>query len=85
MPDTPIIVTWPNDDGSITLSQWQAPAHIMPTVVANPAQKATPAWDNSILATNSTAMAFKQSVPTSSLNAVPLIWAYSSQPPPKRR
>ncbi|KAG8941877.1 hypothetical protein FRC04_004054 [Tulasnella sp. 424] len=82
MPDTPIVVTWPNDDGSITLSQRQAPAHIMPTVVANPTQKATLAWDNSILATNSTAIAFKQSVPTSSLNAVPLIWAYSSQRPP---
>lgn len=81
MPDTPIVVTWPNDDGSITLSQRQAPAHIMPTVVENPDQTATLEWDNSILATNSTSIAFTLPLPTSSLNSVPLIWAYSSQRP----
>ncbi|KAG8958005.1 hypothetical protein FRC00_003195 [Tulasnella sp. 408] len=81
MPDTPIVVTWPNDDGSITLSQRQAPAHIMPTVVDNPEQTATLEWDNSILATNSTSIAFTLPLPTASLNAVPLIWAYSTQRP----
>ncbi|KAG8895682.1 hypothetical protein FRC01_012249, partial [Tulasnella sp. 417] len=96
MPDTPIVVTWPNDDGSITLSQRQAPAHIMPTVVDNPAQTATLEWDNSIyisgitepnapsgfqLAENSTSIAFTLPLPTASLNAVPLIWAYSTQRP----
>lgn len=39
--DTPMVIMWPNSDGSITLSQRQAPSEIMPTLVANPPKVAT--------------------------------------------
>ena len=41
MANTPMVIVWPNPDGSITLSQRQAPGHVMPTVVANPPNVAT--------------------------------------------
>lgn len=49
MPNSPMVICWPNTDGSITISQREATAHIMPTVVPNPPQIATLAWENSIV------------------------------------
>lgn len=43
LPDTPMVIMWANADGTITLSQRQAPATVMPTPVANPPHIATPA------------------------------------------
>ena len=36
MAHTAMVIMWPNDDGSITLSQRTAPREVMPTVVKNP-------------------------------------------------
>jgi len=36
MANTPMVILWENQDGSMTLSQRQAPAEVMPTVVASP-------------------------------------------------
>lgn len=36
MANTPMVIMWPNSDGSTTLSQRQASAEVMPTVVASP-------------------------------------------------
>ena len=41
MANTPMVILWPNTDGSITLSQRQASSEVMPTVVSNPPRTAT--------------------------------------------
>lgn len=41
MPNTPMVIMWANSDGTITLSQRQAPAEVMPTLVPNPPRTAT--------------------------------------------
>ena len=41
MANTPMVIMWPNSDGTITLSQRQAQREVMPTVVANPPRVAT--------------------------------------------
>ncbi|KAG8979326.1 hypothetical protein FRB93_010145 [Tulasnella sp. JGI-2019a] len=81
MPDSPMVIMWPNDDGTMTLSQREAPDHIMPTVVPNPPEVATLSWPNIILsASDSTALAFDYPLP-SDLSAVDLLFAYSNARP----
>ncbi|KAG8897551.1 hypothetical protein FRB99_008069, partial [Tulasnella sp. 403] len=75
MPNSPMVITWPNPDGSITISQREALAHVMPTYIPNPPQKANLVLENSILAANSTTIAFTYPTP-SPLNAVNMIFAY---------
>ncbi|KAI0085035.1 hypothetical protein BDY19DRAFT_987219 [Irpex rosettiformis] len=41
MADSPMVILWPNTDGSVTLSQRQASSEVMPTVVSNPPRTAT--------------------------------------------
>lgn len=41
MANTPMVIMWPNSDGSITLSQRSAPGEVMPTVDSNPPRVAT--------------------------------------------
>ena len=41
MQDTPLVIVWPNADGSVTLSQRQAPGRVEPTPVPVPPRKAT--------------------------------------------
>lgn len=41
MADTPMVIMWENSDGSMTLSQRQAPAEVMPTLVPDPPRVAT--------------------------------------------
>jgi hypothetical protein len=41
MPGTPMVIMWPNTDGSITLSQRQASGHVQPTVVTSPPRVAS--------------------------------------------
>ena len=41
MANTPMVIMWPNSDGSITVSQRQAPSEQMPTLVSNPPRVAT--------------------------------------------
>ncbi|KAF7789571.1 hypothetical protein EIP86_000517 [Pleurotus ostreatoroseus] len=41
MNDTPLVIMWPNEDGSVTLSQRQASGHTAPVPVASPPHTAT--------------------------------------------
>ena len=41
MANSPMVIMWSNSDGSITLSQRQAPSEVMPTVVSNPSRVAS--------------------------------------------
>ncbi|KAJ7252112.1 hypothetical protein B0H12DRAFT_1118540 [Mycena haematopus] len=41
MPNTPMVIMWGNSDGSVTLSQREAPKESMPTPVASPPRIAT--------------------------------------------
>lgn len=47
MANTPMVILWPNDDMSITLSQRMAPAEVMPTVDPNPPRVATLSLEDS--------------------------------------
>ncbi|KAL4253110.1 hypothetical protein ABKN59_002173 [Abortiporus biennis] len=41
MANSPMVIMWPNSDGSITLSQRKTNAEVMPTVDSNPPRQAT--------------------------------------------
>ncbi|KAG8854217.1 hypothetical protein FRB96_007773 [Tulasnella sp. 330] len=76
-----MVIMWPNNDGTLTLSQRMATDHIMPQVVPNPPEIATLDWTNSILTlTNSTSIAFNYPIPAS-LNHVDMIFAWSTVRP----
>ncbi|KAG9025953.1 hypothetical protein FS837_004769 [Tulasnella sp. UAMH 9824] len=81
MPNSPMVITWPNSDGTITISQREATEHVMPRVVPNPTDVATLAAGNTILSTNSTTIAFTYPLPSAPQNAVPMIWSYSTKKP----
>lgn len=81
MPNSPMVITWPNSDGTITISQREATEHVMPRVVANPTDIATLAAGNTILSANSTIIAFTYPLPSAPQNAVPMIWSYSTKKP----
>ncbi|KAG8892142.1 hypothetical protein FRC01_014323, partial [Tulasnella sp. 417] len=82
MRSSSMVITWPNSDGTITISQREATKHGMPRIVANPNDIAILVPQNTILSSNSTAIAFTYPLPNASQNAVPMIWAYSTQKPP---
>lgn len=44
-----MVIMWPNPDGTIALSQRQAPAEVMPTPVPSPARVATVQQDQSLV------------------------------------
>jgi hypothetical protein len=41
MANTPMVIMWPNADGTITLSQRRTPAEVMPVVDSNPPRVAS--------------------------------------------
>lgn len=41
MANSQMVIMWPNSDSSITLSQREASAEVMPTVVSNPPRVAS--------------------------------------------
>ncbi|KZS98628.1 hypothetical protein SISNIDRAFT_404495 [Sistotremastrum niveocremeum HHB9708] len=79
MANTPMVIMWPNSDGSTTLSQRQASAEVMPTVVASPPRVATKVASLTALSSTMPQLAF--SVPANSDSTQNLIWAFSSTPP----
>ncbi|WVF69342.1 hypothetical protein IAT40_004118 [Kwoniella sp. CBS 6097] len=84
MTNTPMIIAWPNSDGSITVSQRQASGHVMPKVVSSPPRKASLLTSASFSNTSTTSITF--SIPSvtganASTNSTALIWAYSTQNP----
>ncbi|KAG9047256.1 hypothetical protein FS837_002729 [Tulasnella sp. UAMH 9824] len=53
----------------------------MPTVIANPNSIINLVAENTILSSNSTAIAFNYPLPSGTQSAVPMIWAYSTKKP----
>ncbi|KAJ7678689.1 hypothetical protein B0H17DRAFT_944227 [Mycena rosella] len=45
MANSPMVILWGNSDGSVTLSQRQAPSEVMPTLVSSPPRVATLSTD----------------------------------------
>jgi len=80
MANSPMVIVWPNAGGNITLSQRQAPGHVMPTVVANPANVATLAPSLSTTGGEKPKIAFTIPVPTGTARQ-DLIWAFGAEPP----
>ncbi|KAF8515434.1 hypothetical protein JB92DRAFT_2914771 [Gautieria morchelliformis] len=78
MANTPMVVMWPNINGSMTLSQRQAPGAVMPTPVASPTSVATPATRRSTLTGSQPVLAFTI---TGSATQETLIWAFSTARP----
>ncbi|ADV21802.1 Conserved hypothetical protein [Cryptococcus gattii WM276] len=81
MANTPMVITWPNSDGTITLSQREASSNVMPTVVSSPSRKAT--LKSSLSYSNSSSTSITFTVPSNPLitNQTSLIWAYSNKNP----
>jgi len=77
MADSAIVILWPNDDMSVTVSQRTAPSEVMPTLDANPARVATFAeedsnpWD-----CMNPKLAF--TIPANSDTTQNLIWAFAN-------
>lgn len=78
MPNTPMVIMWANADGTITLSQRQAPATVMPTPVANPPHVATPAPQLSSLTGSQPKLVF--TIPGAAA-VTNLIWAFGTTKP----
>ncbi|KAF8143353.1 hypothetical protein K438DRAFT_1783852 [Mycena galopus ATCC 62051] len=76
MANTPMVIMWGNSDGTVTLSQRQAAAEIMPTVVANPPRIATL---SDTLSTTSGNSAYVYTIPRH--HAIPYLrlWNYQSR------
>ncbi|KAF7357935.1 CBD9-like protein [Mycena venus] len=78
MSNTPMVIMWGNSNGSVTLSQRQAPGEVMPTVVANPPRIATL---SETLSTTSGNSAFVYTIPANSDTKQSLIFAFGTANP----
>ncbi|KAJ6456385.1 CBD9-like protein [Mycena sanguinolenta] len=78
MANTPMVIMWGNSDGTVTLSQRQAPAEVMPTVVASPPRVATV---SDTLSTTSGNSAFVYTIPANSDTRQSLIFAFGTANP----
>ncbi|KAG9101820.1 hypothetical protein FS749_002713 [Ceratobasidium sp. UAMH 11750] len=78
MVGSPMVIMWPNSDGTITLSQREAVAHAEPQVVANPPRVASLRTDLSSL-TSGVSLSFV--VPSSGQTTENMIYAMSIQKP----
>ncbi|KAJ3476097.1 hypothetical protein NLI96_g11400 [Meripilus lineatus] len=75
MTDSPLVILWPNADGSVTLSQRQAPGQVQPTPVAMPPRKAILSTRNVDLMSESTpTLSFR--IPRNNDTLQQLIWAF---------
>jgi len=79
MANSPMVIMWPNSDGSVTLSQRQAPAEVTPTVVSNPPRTATPQPSLSSLSGSYPKLVY--TIPANSDVSQGIIWAFSNQNP----
>ncbi|KZP30315.1 CBD9-like protein, partial [Athelia psychrophila] len=82
MANSPMVIIWPNSDGSVTLSQRMATGHAMPTVVSSPPRVAS--LDMGLSNVLGSKLSFVYTVSSISPNpsAQPVIWALGSTPPP---
>ncbi|KAJ7122053.1 hypothetical protein C8R43DRAFT_1241351 [Mycena crocata] len=78
MSNTPMVIMWANSDGSVTLSQRQARAEVMPTVVSDPPRIATL---ESTLSTTSGNSAFVYTIPANSDTKQSLIFGFGTSNP----
>ncbi|KAJ7762511.1 hypothetical protein B0H16DRAFT_1529050 [Mycena metata] len=78
MSNAPMVIMWGNSDGSVTLSQRQAPAEVMPTVAASPPRVAT---KSTTLSTTSGNAAFVYTIPANTDTKQSLIFAFGAQNP----
>ncbi|KAG8694389.1 hypothetical protein FRC09_009882, partial [Ceratobasidium sp. 395] len=78
MVGSPMVIMWPNQDGTVTLSQREATAHAMPQVVPNPPRVASVRTDLSSL-TGSVSLSF--TVPSSGQTVENMIYAMSIHKP----
>ncbi|KAI0661383.1 CBD9-like protein [Cubamyces menziesii] len=79
MANTPMVIMWPNSDGSITLSQRTAPGEVMPTVDSNPPRVASADPSASDLTGSTPKMTF--TIPSNGDAAQTIIWAFGTTNP----
>ncbi|THH26653.1 hypothetical protein EUX98_g7532 [Antrodiella citrinella] len=79
MANTPMVIMWPNSDGTITLSQRKAPQEVMPTVDPSPPRVATIQPSLSSLSGSNPKLVF--TIPANSDVSQGIIWAFSDQNP----
>lgn len=79
MTGSPMVIMWPNADGTITVSQRQAPSEVMPTPVANPPRVATVATSLSTLTGSQPKLVFTIDTDTSAQQSH--IWAFGNVKP----
>ncbi|KAJ7128677.1 hypothetical protein C8R44DRAFT_701105 [Mycena epipterygia] len=75
MANSPMVIIWGNSDGTFTLSQRQAPAEVMPTLVSSPPRVATLSKN---LTTTSGNAAFVYTIPANSDTTQNVIWAFGN-------
>ncbi|GFZ42603.1 hypothetical protein JCM24511_00319 [Saitozyma sp. JCM 24511] len=81
MSGSPMIITWPNSDGSFTLTQRQSRGHDTPSVVSNPSRVATLQTASSFSNSSGIGMTFTLPSSSSTTNSTELIWAYGNTNP----
>ncbi|KAF8955170.1 hypothetical protein BDZ97DRAFT_1860297 [Flammula alnicola] len=80
MGNAPMVVMWPNSDGSVTLSQRSSSGHSTPRVDSNPPQIANVSQAYTVTSGSTPQLAF--TMPINATNTKPfIIWAYSSTNP----
>ncbi|WVQ72831.1 hypothetical protein IAR50_002392 [Cryptococcus sp. DSM 104548] len=81
MADSPMIIAWPNSDGSITLSQRESASHAMPTVVSSPPREATLLSSASFSNSSTTSISFTLPSNATVSNGTSIIYAVGSTNP----
>jgi hypothetical protein len=79
MVNSPMVIMWPNDDSTITLSQRSATSEAMPTVDSNPPRVATLSQTLSITIGNKPQ--FVYTIPANSDTQQDVIWAFGTSAP----
>ncbi|KZT57738.1 CBD9-like protein [Calocera cornea HHB12733] len=79
MPGSPLVVLWPNDDGTVTLSQRMASEYVMPTVQANPPRVATLNQQLTTLGASETRIVY--TIPSDPNPQQNLLWSISAVRP----
>ncbi|KAJ7502499.1 hypothetical protein B0H11DRAFT_1988792 [Mycena galericulata] len=78
MSNTPMVIMWGNSDGSVTLSQRQAPGEVQPTLVSSPPRVATLSTD---LSTTSGNAAFVYTIPANTDTTQTVIFGFATANP----
>ncbi|TDL21688.1 CBD9-like protein [Rickenella mellea] len=79
MANSPMVIMWSNSDGSVTLSQRQASAEVMPTVVASPPRVAT--LSQSLTTASGSQPKFGFTIASNGLTKQNIIWAFGTTNP----